>query len=98
MNEEPIDSFASMFDGPPGEAQRKAREARSKAERRAQLTAKQRSRGAVRTAQINFRCSPAFHQLATNVAKHLDCSIADVMEEALGMLATAKGYKGEPHG
>ena len=30
------------------------------------------------------------------MAKHLDCSIADVMEEALEMLAGAKGYAKEP--
>ena len=27
------------------------------------------------------------------MAKHLECSIADVMEEALDMLASGKGYK-----
>jgi predicted HicB family RNase H-like nuclease len=96
MNEE-IDSFASMFDGPPGERQREARAARKKAERRTQLTEKQRKRAggnAVRTDQINFRCSPAFHELAAGMAKHLGCSIADVMEEALQMLASSKGYGG----
>jgi hypothetical protein len=95
MNEE-IDSFASMFDGPPGDRQREARAARKKAERRTQLTEKQRKRGgsAARTDQINFRCSPTFHALAAGMAKHLDCSIADVMEEALQMLASAKGYGG----
>jgi predicted HicB family RNase H-like nuclease len=95
MNEE-VDSFASMFDGPPGEKQRAARTARKKAEKRTQLTEKQRKRGgsAVRTDQINFRCSPAFHALAAGMAKHLSCSIADVMDEALQMLANAKGYGG----
>ncbi len=94
MNNEEIDSFASMFDGPPGEKQRAARAARVKAERRTQLTEKQRKRNAVRTSQINFRCSPAFRELAAGMAKHLDCSIADVMDEALEMLAKAKGYGG----
>src|SRR5262245_66674033 len=91
---EQIDNFASMFAGPPGERQRAARKARAKAERRTQLTEKQRRRGgnAVRTTQINFRCSPAFRELAAGMAKHLECSIADVMEEALEMLAGAKGY------
>jgi hypothetical protein len=93
MNEE-VDSFASMFDGPPGAKQRASREARKKAEKRTQLSEKQRKRGAVRTDQINFRCSPAFHQLAAGMAKHLDCSIADVMDEALQMLAKARGYGG----
>jgi hypothetical protein len=90
-----VDSFASMFPGPPGERHREARNARVKAERRMQLTEKQRRRGgnAVRTTQINFRCSPAFRELAAGMAKHLKCSIADVMEEALDVLASAKGYK-----
>jgi hypothetical protein len=93
MNED-VDSFASMFGGPPGENQRTRREARKKAERRTHLTDKQRKRGgnAVRTAQINFRCSPAFKEHAAGMAKHLNCSIADVMEEALDMLAAARGY------
>lgn len=97
MTNEDVDSFAAMFNGPPGEAQRAARQTRSKAERRAQMTDKERkrSRGAVRTAQINFRCSPAFRELAAGLSKHLDCSIADVMEEALDMLAQAKGYEGK---
>ena len=93
---EEIDSFLAMFAGPPGDRQREARKARMKAERRTQLTEKQRSsrtaRTAVRTTQINFRCSPAFRELAAGMAKHLDYSIADVMEEALDMLASAKGY------
>ena len=46
----------------------------------------------MRTTQINFRCSPAFRELAAGMAKHFDCSIADVMEDALDMLASAKGY------
>jgi hypothetical protein len=77
-----------------GVGQCEARKVRVKAERRAQLTEKQRKRGgnAVRTTQINFRCSPAFRELAAGLAKHLECSIADVMEEALDMLASAKGY------
>jgi hypothetical protein len=93
-NEEQVDSFASLFAGPPGDQQREARAKRIKAERRAQLTEKQRKRGgnAVRTTQINFRCSPAFRELAAGVARHLECSIADVMEDALEMLAKAKGY------
>ena len=94
MSEEVVDSFASMFDGPPGAKQRASREARKKAEKRTQLTEKQRKRGAVRTDQIGFRCTPAFHQLASGMAKNLKCSIADVMEQALEMLAKAKGYGG----
>ena len=51
-------------------------------------------RNGARTSQINFRCSPAFRELAAGMAKHLHCSIADVMDEALEMLAKAKGYGG----
>jgi hypothetical protein len=92
---EQVDSFAALFRDPPGDQQREARKARIKAERRAQLSEKQRRRGghAVRTTQINFRCSPAFRELAGGMAKHLECSIADVMEEALEALARAKGYR-----
>jgi hypothetical protein len=91
---EDVDSFAQMFAGPPGERQRASREARAKKERRTQLTAKQRKRGGVRTTQINFRCSPEFVSLVKGLAKHLDCSIADVLEDAANMLAEAKGYEG----
>jgi len=96
VSEDIVDSFAAMFDEPPGATQRASRESRKKAERRTQLTEKQRKRGAVRTDQIGYRCTPEFHQLALGMAKHLDCSIADVMEEALQMLAKAKGYGGAP--
>jgi hypothetical protein len=96
MTEE-VDSFAQMFAGPPGETQRASRQARAKRERRTQLTAKQRKRNAVRTAQINFRCSPKFKDLVAGLAKHLDCSIADVLEEAADLLAEKKGYGGK-HG
>jgi len=92
-----VDSFAQMFAGPPGERQRAARQARATKERRTQLTAKQRKRGGVRTTQINFRCSPEFKELVAGLAKHLDCSIADVLEDAAEMLAKAKGYEGK-HG
>jgi hypothetical protein len=94
MMTEDVDSFAQMFAGPPGEKQRKSRQAREKRERRTQLTAKQRQRGAIRTTQINFRCSPEFRELVAGLAKHLDCSIADVLEDAAHMLADAKGYGG----
>jgi hypothetical protein len=93
MNEE-VESFAAMFAEPPGERQRAVRKVRAKAEKRTQLTEKQRRRNAVRTTQINFRCAPAFRERVAGLAKHLDCSIADVMDEALQMLAEAKGYRG----
>ena len=94
MNEE-IDSFVSMFSGPPGDKQRKARKARLKKERRTQLTEKQRRRGATRTEQINFRCSPEFRALVAKLTQQLDVSIADLMERALDLLATEQGREGQ---
>lgn len=94
MSEETVDDFLSMFAGPPGEAQRSAREARAKRERRTQLTKKQRKRGGVRTTQINFRCSPAFKADVKGMSEFLGCSMADVLEDALSLLAEAKGYDG----
>ena len=95
---EETDSFESMFKGPPGANRRQSRDTRAQKERRTQFTEKQRRRKAVRTTQINFRCSPAFRDLAKVLSEKLDCSIADVMDEALQMLAQKKKYKGEVHG
>ena len=96
MSESDIDSFASMFKaGPGGEPRRKAMEARAKAERRAQLSEKQLRRRAVRTEQINFRCSPEFRQKVKAVAAELGWSIADVLEAALDDFAEAKARKGK---
>ena len=90
---ETVDSFASLFTT--GYAQQPDRIVqRKKAEKRAGLSDRQRKRGAVRTAQINFRCSPEFKNLAVGLAKHSDASIADIMEEALTALAKAKKFKG----
>lgn len=87
-----VESFASMF--AEGFALQPERiERRIKKEKRSVLTERQRKRGAVRTAQINFRCSPAFKLLASDLAAHCDASIADLMEEALAMLARAKNFK-----
>ena len=87
--------FASMFSEAPGDAQRQAREDRKKKERRTQLTKKQRKRGAIRTTQINFRCSPAFRDDANTMAKALGISVADLMEQALDLLKEAKGLDGD---
>ena len=91
--DEDVESFASMFAAGFG-AQPDRIDKRMKAEKRSMQTAKQRKRGAVRTSQINFRCSPEFRALASGLAKHCDVSVADVMEEALAMLAKAKRFKG----
>ena len=57
MNDE-IDSFAAMFEGPPGEKQREARKAREKKERRTQLTEAQRNRGAGAPTKSIFAARP----------------------------------------
>lgn len=90
---EEVADFASMFGG--GYAKTDRTEQRLRAERRASMTEKQRHRkgGAMRTAQLNFRCSPAFKKLASGLAKHRDCSIADMMEDAVAMLAKDSNYK-----
>lgn len=93
MTMEDIDAFAAMFPGPPGAARREQREERARRERKTQQTEKQRRRGAVRTAQLNFRCSPAFKQRTAALAAQLDCSIADLFEMALDELARAKGVE-----
>ena len=93
MSKYSVDSFAQAFGAPPDAEQRAAREARIHKERRAQLTERQRKRGALRTTQINFRCSPAFKESAHDLSDFLSCSIADTMEEALSLLAKTKGYR-----
>ena len=92
-DEQEVESFASMFAAGFG-AKPDRIERRMKAEKRSALTDKQRKRGAVRTAQINYRCTPAYKGLASELAKHCDASIADVMEEALALIAKAKKFKG----
>lgn len=94
MSEEKIDTFLGQFERP-GAKQREERAVRQRKERRTQMTPKQRKRGAVRTEQINFRCSPEFKALADAMKNHLGgISIADVMEMALDLLADAKNYEG----
>ncbi len=84
-----IDSFAAMFPGPPGEDRRVAREVRARKERRTQLREKQRRRKAVRTTQLNFRCSPEFKERTARLARRLEMCIADAMEAAIAELEDA---------
>ncbi len=79
---------------PKKEDQRKALDERRRKEKRTQLTKKQRKRGAVRTHQMGFRCSPAFHDEVKAMAKQHDISIADVLEEAFDLWKEAKGLDG----
>lgn len=86
MTTDEIDSFTAMFSMGLGASQRAAREERAQKERRTQMSDKQRRRVAVRTSQINFRCSPAFRDQANALAAKLECSVADMMERALDLL------------
>ena len=95
MTTDDIDSFAAMFAGPPDAARREQRQQRARKERKTQQTPNQRRRGAVRTSQLNFRCSPAFRERTTQMAAQLDCSMADLFEMALDALARAKGNGGD---
>lgn len=94
---EEVDSFIAFFpNGAPGEERRAERKKRAKKEKRTQLSPKQRKRGGVRTTQINYRCAPAYRDLISALAKHLDCSIADVAEDALEAFADqVEGFKRE---
>ena len=92
-----IHGFAEQFRGMP----LRRREERAKKERRAQLTEKQRHPGhkrAVRTTQMGFRCAPEFHQFTKQLAAHMDCSVSDVVEEAVYLLAKNKKFKGGADG
>jgi hypothetical protein len=101
--DEKADSFIGSFDRLPSRPDaldadsvgfaRKRLEARKEAERKTQLSEKQRRRKAVRTTQINFRCTPAFRELSAALAKHLDCSVADLIEEAVVTHAKRKKFK-----
>ena len=98
MNKYNVDRFAGVFGSEPAEKQKAAREERARKERHSQLTEKQRRRGAVRTAQLNYRCSPEHKQLVLDLSKFLDSGIADMMEEAMALLAKTKGFKGGGRG
>ncbi|MFA5956133.1 hypothetical protein [Hyphomicrobium sp.] len=103
MNDEDETAFANAFSkvnyGSPKSASKTA--SRVKAERRAVMTDKQRSKGESRnrTIQMNFRCTPSLKRLATGLSGHMaaqsgkDVSIADMLEQAVELLAKQKGYK-----
>ena len=90
---EEIDDFAAMFSAGFGSTQEKI-EVRAKKERRSNLSERQRSRGAIRTAQLNFRCSPEFKARTAALSAHLDCSVADMFEMAVEALAKARKFQG----
>lgn len=89
-DEAEIQSFASMFQA--GFAAEPARIAnRIRSERRSTQSAKQRKRGAVRTAKMTFRCSPEFHASAMELGQRVGLSFADMAEEAFALLAKKYG-------
>jgi hypothetical protein len=95
MNADEVDDWTAFFKDRKPSDRRGEREARAKQERRTQLTEKQRERsGAIRTEQINFRCSAAFKAKVNAMKKHkgADRSIADVLEQALDLLAKSEGF------
>lgn len=93
MSAEEEAEFASIF-RPTRDASKARIESRMKAERRASLTDGQRSRGGrARSAQMNFRCTPAFKAFSAALAAHMNASLADMMEEAVMGLAKKKGFK-----
>ncbi|MBS0240346.1 MAG: hypothetical protein JSR89_18190 [Proteobacteria bacterium] len=102
--EEEEAEFASLFSASAKFASKTGTERRVKAERRAAMTDKQRTKGGSqgRTIQMNFRCTPAFKRLAAGLCGHMaaqsgnDVSTADMLEEAVKLLAKQKGYKGAP--
>jgi len=93
---EDVDSFLSAF--PKRPARRGYHDERSRKERLTVLTEKERQRerkrAAVRTAQINFRCTPVFKDKVLAVKVYLGLTVPDMMDAALDMLAKKKGYKG----
>lgn len=95
MIDDGIDSFASMFEGAPGQGQRVKRETRARKERRSQMTAAQLRRKALRTEQVNFRCTKAFKKHLSALAKQRDLSIADLMEAVFTQLPDWPGQKEE---
>ena len=91
-----VDNWLDHFKDLPS-TRRVSREERAKQERRTQLTDRQRERApAVRTDQINFRCSAAFKAKTKVMQKHggANRSIADVLEQAVDLLAKHEGLDG----
>lgn len=87
--------FLSAFKGAFGRATPETKKhlgERLKAERRAGRTPKERSRGGkglARPVQINFRASKETQATLKALADSLDCSIADVIEQAVFGMAKA---------
>ncbi|MGD9806454.1 MAG: hypothetical protein AB7E81_24120 [Hyphomicrobiaceae bacterium] len=91
MSGENVDSFLSMFTRKPDPRQRlERRHDREKdaSKSRAQLN----RRKAERTAQINFRCSPAFKDRLKDIVDLEGSAMADVLERALELYAASEEH------
>ncbi len=93
VDDEVVESFESLFIAA-FDAHDDQLERRMRAERRTALTDKQRKRGPGRTAQLNFRCTPALKRKVAGLVKHCNFSIAELMEEAIEMYAAQRNYGG----
>lgn len=67
---------------------------RLKAERRAGMTSKQRSKRAKKPATVNFRCSDETRGQVEALAKKFDSNFTEVMERAIALLAQAEKIGG----
>lgn len=82
--------FSGMF-GQAGFGDQGRLEERYQRERKAGRTLKQRARKPVRTAVINMRVEPSIKTLLATMASQHSCSQADIIHEAVRMMAEAEG-------
>lgn len=83
--------FGGVFGGNAGFGDQARLEERYERERKAGRTLKQRARKPVRTKVINMRVEPAIKDLLAEMASRHDCSQADIIHEAVRMMAEAEG-------
>lgn len=88
-----IDEFIGAFQNGYGATNDRVK-TRAAKERRANLNDRERKRVAVRTAQLNFRCSPEFKDRVSSVTEQLGCSVADMFDQALDEFIKAHQLKG----
>jgi hypothetical protein len=69
--------FATVFTDPGDTAQRLAHD------RKAAAPAKRRARKALRSKNLNMRASEEFYAVATSLADQQECSMADIIHDAL---------------
>lgn len=96
IDSDEVKAFAIMFQGAKGGQfdNPKRAERRRKAERRAQMSERQLSRGGrVRNAQLNIRTTDETKVLAAKLAETLGTSLAEAIELAIREAASRKGIK-----